>query len=86
VTYSGATTANVLTDSQNGAPRQMESLDGSEDLVKVTIGGNDVGYVPLLMAAGHAFPVRAGARRMAVGHEPRGRHRVLTEESNLRCH
>jgi lysophospholipase L1-like esterase len=52
VTYSGATTANVLTDPQHGAPPQVEALDGSEDLVTVTIGGNDAGYVPSLMAAG----------------------------------
>ena len=52
VTYSGATTANVLTDPQHGAPPQVDALDGSEELVTVTIGGNDVGYVPLLFAAG----------------------------------
>ncbi|WP_205876208.1 SGNH/GDSL hydrolase family protein [Mycobacterium camsae] len=50
-TYSGATTAHVLTDRQHGAPPQITALDGSEALVTVTIGGNDVGYVPLLMAA-----------------------------------
>ena len=52
VTYSGATTANILTDPQHGAAPQADALDGSEELVTVTIGGNDVGYVPLLMAAG----------------------------------
>jgi lysophospholipase L1-like esterase len=52
VTYSGATTANILTDPQPGAPAQIEALDGTEDLVTVTIGGNDVGYVPSLYAAG----------------------------------
>ncbi len=51
VTYSGATTAHILTDRQHGAPPQLTALDGSEALVTVTIGGNDVGYVPLLMAA-----------------------------------
>lgn len=51
VTYSGATTAHVLTDPQHGAPPQIEALDGSEAVVTVTIGGNDVGYIPLLMAA-----------------------------------
>jgi len=51
VTYSGATTANVLTDHQRGAQPHIAALDGSESLVTVTIGGNDVGYVPLLMAA-----------------------------------
>jgi lysophospholipase L1-like esterase len=52
VTYSGATTANVLTDRQHGSPPQAGVLDGSEVLVTVTIGGNDVGYAPLLTAAG----------------------------------
>ena len=52
VTYSGATTANVLTDFQHGQPPQVDALDGSETLVTVTIGGNDVGYVPMLMVAG----------------------------------
>lgn len=59
VTYSGATTAHVLTDPQRGAAPQIEALDGSEALVTVTIGGNDVGYVPMLFAAGLPRPVRA---------------------------
>jgi lysophospholipase L1-like esterase len=59
VTYSGATTANVLTEAQNGTPPQVDALDGSETLVTVTIGGNDVGYVPMLLAAGLPRWVRA---------------------------
>ncbi len=51
VTFSGATTAHVLAEQQRGTPPQIAALDGSESLVTVTIGGNDVGYVPLLMAA-----------------------------------
>jgi lysophospholipase L1-like esterase len=51
VTYSGATTAHVLADRQRGAAPQIAALDGSESVVTVTIGGNDVGYVPLLMVA-----------------------------------
>ena len=51
VTFSGATTAQVLTERQRSAPPQVEALNGSEELVTITIGGNDVGYVPLLMAA-----------------------------------
>jgi lysophospholipase L1-like esterase len=58
VTYSGATTAHVLTDRQNGAPPQVSALDGSESLVTITIGGNDVGYIPLLMAASLPWPAR----------------------------
>ncbi|WP_292981099.1 SGNH/GDSL hydrolase family protein [Mycobacterium sp.] len=51
VTFSGATTANVLTERQRSAPPQIDALNGNEDLVTITIGGNDVGYVPLLLAA-----------------------------------
>jgi lysophospholipase L1-like esterase len=51
VTFSGATTAHVIADRQHGAPPQIAALDGSEALVTITVGGNDVGYVPLLMAA-----------------------------------
>ena len=59
VTYSGATTANVLSETQPGAAPQIDALDGTEDLITVTIGGNDVGYVPLLFAAGLPRIVRA---------------------------
>ena len=41
----------MLVDQQRGAPPQIAALDGSESLVTLTIGGNDVGYVPPLMAA-----------------------------------
>jgi lysophospholipase L1-like esterase len=58
VTFSGATTAHLLADPQRDAPPQTAALDGSEDLVTVTIGGNDVGYVPLLMAAALPRPAR----------------------------
>ena len=58
VTFSGATTAHLLADHQRGRPPQITALDGSEDLVTVTVGGNDVGYVPLLMAA--SLPAAAG--------------------------
>jgi lysophospholipase L1-like esterase len=58
VTYSGATTAHVLADRQNCAPPQASALDGSEALVTITIGGNDVGYVPMLMAACMPWPFR----------------------------
>jgi len=51
VTFSGATTAHLLADRQHGKPPQITALDGSESVVTVTIGGNDVGYVPLLIAA-----------------------------------
>jgi lysophospholipase L1-like esterase len=58
VTCSGATTAHVLAERQHDAPPQITALDGSETLVTVTIGGNDVGYIPLLMAASVPAAVR----------------------------
>lgn len=42
---SGATTANVLTDSQSGQPPQVDSVTSATQLVTVTIGGNDVDYL-----------------------------------------
>ncbi|GFG73480.1 SGNH/GDSL hydrolase family protein [Mycobacterium botniense] len=63
VTCSGATTAHVLNDRQRGAPPQIDALDGSETLVTITIGGNDVGYIPLLMAAA----LLGSARRLVPG-------------------
>ena len=58
VTYSGATTAHVLRESRLGAAPQVDALDGSETLVTVTIGGNDVGYLPLLFVACLPWPAR----------------------------
>jgi lysophospholipase L1-like esterase len=58
VSYTGATTAHVLQDRQLGAPPQVEALDGTETLVTITIGGNDVFYVPGLLVATVPSPVR----------------------------
>lgn len=58
VSSSGATIAHVLTEKQHGAAPQVDVLDGTEDLVTVSVGGNDIGYVPMLVAAGMARPVR----------------------------
>lgn len=68
VTFSGATTANVLSEPQRGSPPQIDALDGTESLVTVTIGGNDAGYVPMLYAAGlprwtRSVPVLGAALR-----------------------
>ena len=78
VTFSGATTDHLLTESQRGAPPQIDALDGSEVLVTVTIGGNDVGYVPMLLAA----TLPAIFRRLpAIGAalDPRQRERALRD-------
>jgi lysophospholipase L1-like esterase len=75
VTFSGATTAHVLAERQRGAPPQIDVLDGTEEVVTITIGGNDVGYVPLLMAA--SLP--AFARRI---YPLAGRLRELFDRDN----
>lgn len=82
VTYSGATTAHVLTDRQNGEPPQIDALDGTETLVTVTIGGNDVGYVPLLTAAGLPAAARSVpvlGERISELLDPTARDRALVE-------
>lgn len=82
VTYSGATTAHVLSERQHGAPPQADALNGSETLVTVTIGGNDVGYVPMLFAAGLPRPVRhipLLGNRIRDLLDPRARLRALDE-------
>ncbi|OBH01006.1 hydrolase [Mycobacterium sp. E136] len=81
-TYSGATTANVLHEPQHGTPPQISALDGSEKLVTVTIGGNDVGYVPMLFAAGlprivRHLPLLGGVLRAQL--DPRARDDALAE-------
>lgn len=82
VTFSGATTAHVLSESQRGAPPQIDALDGTETLVTVTIGGNDAGYVPMLFAAGlpralRAVPLLGGRVRELL--DPSARYVALTE-------
>ena len=82
VTYSGATTAHVLSESQRGVPPQIDALDGTETLVTVTIGGNDAGYVPMLFAAGlpglcRSIPLLGGRLRNLL--DPAERHLALAE-------
>ncbi|HEX7323244.1 MAG TPA: SGNH/GDSL hydrolase family protein [Mycobacterium sp.] len=70
-TFSGATTAHALTERQRSAPPQIDTLDGSESLVTITIGGNDVGYVPMLMAAALPRPLASLIRRGLPGDQDR---------------
>lgn len=82
VTFSGATTAHVLTESQRGVKPQVDALDGTEALVTVTIGGNDAGYVPALFAAGlprisRSVPVIGPVLRDLL--DPAARERALAE-------
>ena len=42
---SGATTANILTDDQDGQSPQIDAVGSGTQLVTVTIGGNDIDYL-----------------------------------------
>ncbi|PRC43301.1 hydrolase [Mycobacterium sp. ITM-2017-0098] len=82
VTFSGATTAHVLSESQRGAPPQVHTLDGTETLVTITIGGNDAGYVPMLFAAGlpalcRSVPLLGGRLRGLL--DPAARYLALAD-------
>lgn len=86
VTYSGATTAHVLRDEQNGTPPQVTALRGDEDLVTITIGGNDCAYVPGMYAASlprplRLVPVLGRGLRAAVDREQRDAALVGVAES-----
>ena len=59
VTYSGATTADILQRSAAGQPAQLDAVTPATRLVTITAGGNDVGYVPRLFLASLPWPLRA---------------------------
>jgi lysophospholipase L1-like esterase len=55
VSCSGATTRDIVTDSQfEGADPQLDTLGDSTDVVTVLIGGNDLGFVPITAACAAA--------------------------------
>jgi lysophospholipase L1-like esterase len=45
VTYSGATTANILRERQDEAPPQIDAVGPDTALVTITAGGNDLDYI-----------------------------------------
>ncbi len=47
---SGATTADILTTSQDGNPPQIQAVNAATRLVTVTVGGNDIDYIGNLYA------------------------------------
>src|ERR1700690_3456120 len=59
VTYSGATTSDILTASAAGQPAQLEAVTPDTRLARVTAGGNDGGALPRLTLASLPWPVRA---------------------------
>ena len=59
VTYSGATTSDILRPSANGQAAQLDAVTPATRLVTVTAGGNDVGYLPRLTLSSLPWPLRA---------------------------
>ena len=59
VTYSGATTADILRPSAAGQAPQLDAVTPATRLVTVTAGGNDVGYLPRLTLSSLPWPLRA---------------------------
>jgi lysophospholipase L1-like esterase len=62
VTFSGATTGDILGPSAAGQPAQLDAVTADTALVTITAGGNDVGFVPRLTLASLPWPLRAMPR------------------------
>jgi len=71
VSYSGATAAEMLDGTPEGRPPQIEAVTADTDLVTVTGGGNDVGYLTRLTLASVPRPlgllVRARSQVAEIG-------------------
>ena len=65
VTYSGATTGDILRPSARGQPAQLDAVTRATRLVTLTAGGNDVGYLPRLTLASLPWPVHMLPRARA---------------------
>ena len=58
VTFSGATTGDILGPSAAGRAAQLDAVTAETSLVTITAGGNDVGYLPRLTLASVPWPLR----------------------------
>lgn len=57
VTFSGATTSDILGPAAAGRPAQLDAVARDTSLVTITAGGNDVGFVPRLTLASLPWPL-----------------------------
>jgi lysophospholipase L1-like esterase len=58
VTFSGATTSDILRPPAAGRAAQLDAVTPETSLVTITAGGNDVGYLPRLTLASVPWPLR----------------------------
>ncbi len=83
VTSSGATCEHILRERQFGQPPQLEAVDADTDLVTVTIGGNDIGLTPYLIARRLPRPLRLLPKLAELGDETAVNHRLHTVERRI---
>lgn len=57
VTFSGATTSDILGPAASGRPAQLDAVTRETSLVTITAGGNDVGGVPRLTLTSLPWPL-----------------------------
>jgi lysophospholipase L1-like esterase len=67
VTFSGAKASELLDGQDKAGPPQIEAVTADADVVTLTCGGNDVGYIGRLVLESLPWPLRMlpGARREA---------------------
>jgi lysophospholipase L1-like esterase len=87
VTFSGATTGDILRSPAADRPAQVDAVTPGTSLVTITAGGNDVGFLPRLTLASLPWPVRAWptvrARAAAFGETGATEERFEQLERNL---
>jgi lysophospholipase L1-like esterase len=87
VTFSGATTGDLLRGAAAGQAAQLDAVSPGTALVTITAGGNDVGFVPRLTLASLPWPLRTLPRvraRVAELGDPRATdERFAQLERNL---
>jgi lysophospholipase L1-like esterase len=87
VTFSGATTSDLLSPSAVGQAAQLDAVTSSTRLITITAGGNDVGYLPRLTLTSLPWPLRAlprvEARASGLGDSDATNERFAVLEQNL---
>ena len=89
VTYSGATTDDILGPSARAQPAQLDAVTSATRLVTLTAGGNDVGYLPRITLASLPWPLgllpRARAQVAGFGDPAATDERFASLGRNLRA-
>jgi RimJ/RimL family protein N-acetyltransferase/lysophospholipase L1-like esterase len=85
VSFSGATTGDILGPAADGRPAQLDAVTPGTKLVTITAGGNDVDYVGRLTLASLPWPLRRLSRaQVAAWGDPAGTdERFAQLERNL---